>query len=155
MDIRRNVRWESLNSKYDDIINLPHFVSKRYPQMSIHDRAAQFSPFAALTGYDDLVKESARITDQKIELDEYVLDELNEKLCILKKNLSERVEVKITYFKKDLKKTGGRYLEKQGIIKKIDEFKGCVIFGDGVIIPVDDICEIDCRLFQEEIFTGL
>lgn len=151
MDIRRK-EVIVLDSKYDDIINLPHFVSKKYPQMSIHDRAAQFSPFAALTGYDDLVKETARITYQKIDLDEYVLDELNEKLCFLKKNLSERVEVKITYFQEDLKKSGGRYLEKQGIIKKIDEFKGCVIFEDGVIIPICNICEIECGLFQEEIF---
>ena len=135
-----------LSGKYDDIIKLPRFVSKKYPQMSMHDRAAQFSPFAALTGYDDLVKKTARITDQKVELDEYILDKLNERLCILKKNLSERVE--------DLKKSGGRYLEKQGIIKKIDEFKGCVIFEDGVIIPVNDICEIEGGLFQEEIFGG-
>ena len=121
--------------------------------MSMHDRAAQFSPFAALTGYDDLVKETARITDQKVDLDEYILDKLNERLCILKKNLSERVEVRITYFQEDLKKSGGRYLEKQGIIKKIDEFKGCVIFEDGVIIPVNDICEIEGGLFQEEMFS--
>ena len=121
--------------------------------MSMHDRAAQFSPFAALTGYDDLVKETARITDQKVELDEYILDNLNERLCILKKNLSERVEVKITYFQEDLKKSGGRYLEKQGIIKKIDEFKGYVIFEDGAIIPIGNICEIECGLFQEEMFS--
>lgn len=121
--------------------------------MSMHDRAAQFSPFAALTGYDDLVKETARITDQKVDLDEYILDKLNERLCILKKNLSERVEVKITYFQEDLKKSGGRYLEKQGIIKKIDELKGCVIFEDGVIIPIGNICEIECGLFQEEMFS--
>lgn len=153
MDIRRK-ELIVLDSKYDDIINLPHFVSKKYPQMSIHDRAAQFSPFAALTGYDDLVKETARITYQKIDLDEYVLDELNEKLCFLKKNLSERVEVKITYFQEDLKKTGGKYLEKCGVIKKIDEFSGCIIFEDSTVIPVDDICEIESRLFQEEIFGG-
>lgn len=143
-----------LSGKYDDIIHLSHFVSKRYPQMSMHDRAAQFSPFAALTGYDDLVKETARITDQKVDLDEYILDKLNERLCILKKNLSERVEVRITYFQEDLKKSGGRYLEKQGIIKKIDEFSGCIIFEDSTVIPVDDICEIESRLFQEEIFGG-
>ena len=142
-----------MSGKYDDIIKLPRFFSKKYPQMSMHDRAAQFSPFAALTGYDDLVKETARITDQKVELDEYILDNLNERLCILKKNLSERVEVKITYFQEDLKKSGGRYLEKQGVIKKIDEFKGCVIFEDGVIIPVNDICEIEGGLFQEEMFS--
>lgn len=87
-----------LSEKYDDIIKLPHFVSKRYPQMSMHDRAAQFSPFAALTGYDDLVKETARITDQKVYLDAYILNNLNERLCILKKKLSERTEVDITYF---------------------------------------------------------
>ena len=87
-----------LSEKYDDIIKLPHFVSEKYPQMSMHDRAAQFSPFAALTGYDDLVKETARITDQKVYLDAYILNNLNERLCILKKKLSERTEVDITYF---------------------------------------------------------
>ena len=139
-----------LSGKYDDIIKLPHFVSKKYPQMSMHDRAAQFSPFAALTGYDDLVKETARITDQKVDLDEYILDNLNERLCILKKNLSERTEVDITYFQEDLKKSGGRYINKHGIIKKIDEFKGCVIFEDGTVIKVDDICEIECGLFRDK-----
>lgn len=142
-----------MSGKYDDIIKLPHFVSKKYPQMSMHDRAAQFSPFAALTGYDDLVKETARITDQKVELDEYILDNLNERLCILKKNLSERTEVDITYFQEDLKKTGGRYINKHGIIKKIDEFTGSIVFEDGVIIPIGNICEIECRLFQEEMFS--
>ena len=138
-----------MDSKYDDIINLPHFVSKKYPRMSIHDRAAQFSPFAALAGYDDLVIETARITDQKTDLDECVLDELNEKLCILKNNLSERAEVEITYFQKDLKKSGGRYLGKRGIVKKIDEFRSCIIFEDGAVIPVNDISKIECKLFRE------
>lgn len=139
-----------LSGKYDDIIKLPHFVSKRYPQMSMHDRAAQFSPFAALTGYDDLVKETARITDQKVDLDEYILDNLNERLCILKKNLSERTEVDITYFQEDLKKSGGRYINKHGIIKKIDEFTGSILFEDGVMIPIGNICEIECRLFRDK-----
>lgn len=99
--------------KYDDIINLPHFVSKKYPQMSMRDRAAQFSPFAALTGYDAEIKETTRLTDRRIELDEDVLDKLNERLYILRKVLDDGSvypEVRITYFEKDLKKDGGKYI---------------------------------------------
>lgn len=99
--------------KYDDIIDLPHFVSKKYPQMSMRDRAAQFSPFAALTGYDAEIKETARLTDKRIEFDEDVLDRLNERLNILRKCLDDgdvNPDVRITYFEKDLKKDGGKYI---------------------------------------------
>ena len=103
--------------KYDDIIDLPHFVSKKYPQMSMRDRAAQFSPFAALTGYDAEIKETARLTDKRIEFDEDVLDRLNERLNILRKCLDDGdvyPDVRITYFEKDLKKDGGKYITMSG-----------------------------------------
>ena len=119
--------------KYDDIIDLPHFVSKKYPQMSMRDRAAQFSPFAALTGYDAEIKETTRLTDRRIELDEDVLDKLNERLYILRKVLDDGSvypEVRITYFEKDLKKDGGKYITVSGRVRKIHEYRNIVIFED-------------------------
>lgn len=138
--------------KYDDIIDLPHFVSKKYPQMSIRDRAAQFSPFAALTGYDAEIKETARLTDIRIELDEDVLDKLNERLYILWKVLDDGSvdpEVRITYFEKDLRKDGGRYITLSGRVKKIHEYRNVVIFEDGTEIPVHDIIDIDGDMFNK------
>lgn len=138
--------------KYDDIINLPHFVSKKHPQMSIRDRAAQFSPFAALTGYDAEIKEATRLTDKRIELDEDVLDKLNERLYILWKVLDDGSvdpEVRITYFEKDLRKDGGRYITLSGRVKKIHEYRNVVIFEDGTEIPVHDIIDIDGDMFNK------
>lgn len=138
--------------KYDDIINLPHFVSKKYPQMSMRNRAAQFSPFAALTGYDAEIKETARLTDRRIELDEDVLDRLNERLYILRKVLDDGSvypEVRITYFEKDLKKDGGKYITVSGRVRKIHEYRNIVIFEDGTEIPVHDISDIDGDIFNK------
>lgn len=138
--------------KYDDIINLPHFVSKKYPQMSMSDRAAQFSPFAALTGYDAAIKETARLTDRRVELDEDVLDRLNERLYILRKVLDDGSvypEVRITYFEKDLRKDGGKYITVSGRVRKIHEYRNVVIFEDGTEIPVHDISDIDGDVFNK------
>lgn len=138
--------------KYDDIINLPHFVSKKYPQMSMRDRAAQFSPFAALTGYDAEIKETTRLTDRRIELDEDVLDKLNERLYILRKVLDDGSvypEVRITYFEKDLKKDGGKYITVSGRVRKIHEYRNIVIFEDGTEVPVHDISDIDGDIFNK------
>ena len=95
--------------KYDDIINLSHHVSSRHPQMPMMNRAAQFSPFAALTGYDDAVRETARLTDEKIELDEYEKEELDRKIQWLGSHLDEHIPVSITYFQPDDRKAGGTY----------------------------------------------
>lgn len=103
---------------YEDIINLPHHVSDKRPQMSMWDRAAQFSPFAALTGYDDAVTETARLTDDKIELDESAQATLDMKQHILMETISEQPEISVTYFKKDVKKAGGTYLTLTGKLKK-------------------------------------
>ena len=138
--------------KYDDIIDLPHFVSKKYPQMSMRDRAAQFSPFAALTGYDAAIKETARLTDRRVELDEDVLDKLNERLYILRKVLDDGSvypEVRITYFEKDLKKDGGKYITVSGRVRKIHEYRNIVIFEDGTEVPVHDISDIDGDIFNK------
>ena len=131
--------------KYDDIIDLPHFVSKKYPQMSMRDRAAQFSPFAALTGYDAAIKETTRLTDRRVDLDDDVLQKLDEKMCVIRKRLDngESVKIRITYFEEDLRKEGGRYLDLSGEIKRIDVYRNVVVFRNGDRIPIDDIMNIE------------
>lgn len=104
--------------KYDDIINLPHHVSKKHLPMSVADRAAQFSPFAALTGYEDAIAETARQTTEKIPLSETEEELLNRRMNYLKEHISEHPKIKITYFKADKLKAGGAYLTKTGILKK-------------------------------------
>ena len=96
-----------MNNKYNEIMDLPHHVSKNRPQMPMSDRAAQFAPFAALTGYDDAVKETGRLTDDKIELEESSLNELNAKIQLLRENLADGPEITFTYFKPDERKAGG------------------------------------------------
>jgi hypothetical protein len=110
--------------------------------MSNHDRAAQFSSFAALTGYGDAVSETARLTDSKVELDEYGLDKLNERLSWIQKHISEQSEVSITYFMADKKKSGGSYQTARGFVKRIDEYEKLLITSDGKKLPIEDILEI-------------
>ena len=112
-----------MSGQYDDIINLPHYVSATRPQMPMLDRAAQFAPFAALTGYDAAIKETGRLTDEKIEMDEEALNILNMKFQILVDNLHDEPEVSFTYFKPDERKAGGAYLEVTGTVKKVDDFE--------------------------------
>lgn len=107
------------------------------------DRAAQFSPFAALTGYDAAIKETARLTDQKIDLDDYEKEEINDKIQLITEHLGEDFEVVITYFQPDSRKAGGAYVDAVGIVKKIDEYDRVIILQDGKKIPIDDILDID------------
>lgn len=132
-----------MQNNYDDIIDLPHHVSATRPQMSMMDRAAQFSPFAALTGYDAAIKETARLTDQKIDLDDYEKEEINDKIQLITEHLGEDFEVVITYFQPDSRKAGGDYVDAVGIVKKIDEYDRVIILQDGKKIPIDDILDID------------
>lgn len=132
-----------MQNNYDDIIDLPHHVSATRPQMSMMDRAAQFSPFAALTGYDAAIRETARLTDQKIDLDDYEKEEINDKIQLITEHLGENFGVVITYFQPDSKKAGGAYVDAVGIVKKIDEYERVIIFQDGKKIPIDDILDID------------
>ena len=134
--------------KYDDIINLPHHTSPKRPRMSMIDRAAQFSPFAALTGYDAAVKETARLTDQRMELDEYAKAALDERLQIIQDHLSEVPEVTITYFQPDDRKAGGAYLSVSGSIKKIDAYEKCVVMMDKQKIPIKEIFGIESELLN-------
>ena len=127
---------------YDDIINLPHPNSAKHPRMSMIDRAAQFSPFAALTGHGAAIEETARLTDRRIELTEEEKTVLDEKLRLL---LETGGEGMITYFLPDARKDGGAYVTKLGTIKKIDPLEGRVILTDRTAIPIKDILEIEIR----------
>ena len=135
------------NRRYDDIINHPHHQSATRPHMSNHDRAAQFSPFAALTGYEDAVAEAARLTDTKIELHEYAKGAINERLNAIQDTLDEQPEVSITYYLPDKKKSGGVYVTVTGCVKKVDEYEHIVVMRDGTNVPIDDISEIDGEMF--------
>jgi hypothetical protein len=131
-----------MTGPYDDIINLPHHVSSSRPHMSTLDRAAQFSPFAALTGYDSAVKETARLTDERIELDEDMKAAIDERLLIIQEQLDDQPQVSITYFQPDNRKDGGAYIVANGCVKKLDEYERSVFMMNGTKIPIDDIIEI-------------
>lgn len=132
---------------YDDIINLPHPTSSTHPRMPLYDRAAQFSPFAALTGHEAAVKETARLTDERIEPSEDVMSRLNEKLQILLANPD--IEATITYFVPDRKKSGGAYQVHTGRIKRIDTYQQVLVMEDGGSIPMEQISRIECAVFDE------
>ncbi len=129
--------------KYDDIINMPHRVSDTRPHMSMHDRAAQFSPFAALVGYDETVKETARLTDSKQELTADRIADLNKKTTFLTEHADERPEITIEYFVPDDKKAGGRYVTFSGSFRRIDEYNHNMVFTSGEEIPLNDISAIE------------
>lgn len=135
--------------EYDDIIDLPHYQSATRSHMSLHDRAAQFSPFAALTGYEAAVSETARLTEGKIELDEDTRAALDEKLQFLQESAGEQ-QVSVTYFQPDIKKQGGAYLTVSGIIKKINSYERVIMLEDGTSISVDDILDIQSDIFKYE-----
>ena len=137
-----------MNRKYNEIMGLPHHVSKTRPQMPMSDRAAQFAPFAALTGYDAAIKETGRLTDERIELDEGALTALNMRYQLLMDALDEEPEVEITYFKPDERKAGGKYVSAVGAVKKIDDFERRITMQDGAKIPMDDVLSIDGKLFS-------
>lgn len=141
-----------MTKAYEDIINLPHHVSTTRPRMSAIDRAAQFSPFAALTGYDSAIKETARLTDERVELDEYMKADLSDKLQIIANRLKEHPEITITYFQPDARKNGGTYVTASGTAKKIDEYERIVVMTDGTAIPVDKIISIDGQIFESMAF---
>lgn len=139
-------------NRYADIMDLPHHVSVTRTRMSVHDRAAQFSPFAALTGYEAVIKESGRLTDKRMELDEDNKATLNERIQLLMEHLGEKPEVTITYFQPDERKAGGAYVQTTGQVKKVDEYESAVIMVDGLNIPIEQIYEIECELFENAEF---
>lgn len=136
-------------TKYADIIDLPHHTSRTRPHMSVSARAAQFSPFAALTGYGAAVDETARLTDDRIVLDENAKAMLDGKLQIIAEHIAEHPEVTITYFEPDKKKSGGAYCSVTGRVKEIDEYERIVRLCDGLKIPIEQIYGITTELFTE------
>ena len=126
-------------NRYDDMIHMPHHTSPIRPRMSVADRSAQFSPFAALTGHGAAIEETARLTEEYIELDEYEKIKLDEKLKYIQEHISEQPEVTITYFVPDKRKEGGLYLTITGCVKKIEEYDKCIVMQDGSRIGIDRI----------------
>lgn len=133
--------------KYNDIINMPHHVSRRHKQMPLSDRAAQFSPFSALSGYGDAVKETARQTDGRIYLSEDAKAVINDKIRILSE-MSYSEPVSITHFVPDDKKNGGQYITDTVTVKKIDEYNKVIKMNNGAIIAFKDILELDGDIFN-------
>lgn len=131
-----------MNSRYDDILDLPHHISATRPHMSMADRAAQFSPFAALTGYDAAIRETGRLTDMETELTEDALDTLDQKLRSLTECSHEKPGVCITYFQPDSRKAGGKYVTVSGTIKKIDPVDRLLRMTNGTTIQMDHIVDI-------------
>lgn len=133
---------------YDDIINLSHHVSNKHPTMSLYARSAQFAPFSALTGYEEAIRETARETNERIELDDELKSILDSKLQILAENIKNKPEVSFTYFVPDIKKTGGTYRTVTGIVRKINTYNQSVCFVDNTEIPINDIIEISGEIFK-------
>ena len=134
--------------KFDDIINREYVKSPTRRHMTLVERAAQFGAFRAVVGHEDALHETARLTDEKMELDEYTKVELNEKLQIIA-TAEEQEEVSITYFVPDEKKSGGVYVTKMGIVLKVREYEKDVVMDDGTEIPIDDIIVIEGNQFNE------
>ncbi len=129
--------------RYDDIKHLTRPQYNDLPQMSIQDRAAQFSPFAALTGFEDAVRETARFTDTKRELADDEIEAINDKLLYLLDKITEKPEIALTYFVQDERKDGGSYVCKVGNVRRLDEYTGTLIFTDRTKVPVADISNIE------------
>ena len=132
-----------MSGKYDDMLRMPHHVSPTRPRLSLHDRAAQFKPFSALTGYEAVIRETGRLTDARAELDEDARAELDWRLQLLSGILSQEPEVTVTYFQPDGKKAGGAYRTVVGAVRKIDEHEEVLVMADGTSIPVADLFALE------------
>lgn len=137
-----------MSGPYDDIIHLPHPTSARHSRMPISERAAIFSPFAALTGHSAAIAETARLTDRKIELDEDTRAELDRRQAILLEHIPERPEVTVTWFQPDERKGGGSYVITAGRLKKIDVVERTLVLTDGTRIPLEDVAALESDCFQ-------
>ncbi len=139
---------EKYSGKYAAIIDLPHYQSTKRPHMSNYDRAAQFSPFAALTGYEAAVAEAGRLTDSKIELSEEQMQAIDQRLQYIAAHIEEQPEVEITYFQADGQKSGGKYVSITGKVFRIDTIKGRVILANRQEIPIWDILQVEGELLN-------
>lgn len=137
-----------MKKNYDDIINLEHHVSKKHPQMSLDARAAQFAPFAALTGFDEELKEAERLTNERKIINEDLREKLDNKLQIIQKQISVKPTITVTYFVHDLRKQGGSYRTVIGKVKKIDKYKNVVILENKTEIPIAEIIDINSNIFE-------
>ena len=131
----------------EDILYLPHHQSPKRKHMSLHDRAAQFAPFSALSGYEDAIEETGRLTEEEILLDETAVERINEQLQYIAAHIQERMTVSVTYFRPDDRKSGGAYLTDIGVVKKIDQAGHALIMESGITIPMGQIRELQ--------FTGM
>lgn len=132
-----------MTGPYDDMLNLPHPTSRRHSRMSRSDRAAQFAPFAALSGHGTAIAETARLTERRIELDEDVKAALDFKQQMLMDRIDEHPDVSVTWFQPDGKKDGGRYVTTTGRLKRIDEVERVLVMEDKTTVPLDDVISID------------
>ena len=137
-----------MSGPYDDIINLPHPTSQRHPRMPIRDRAAIFSPFAALSGHGAAIAETARLTERRMELDEDTKAELDRRQALLLVHIGEHAEITITWFQPDERKDGGAYLTATGRLKKFRELERLLVLADGTEIPLEDVVALESGIFQ-------
>lgn len=128
-----------MNHALDDIIRLPHPTSRKHPRMSMEERAAQFAPFAALTGFGGVIRETGRLTDKQVELGESDQVELERVLTFLDSQEEEHPMIKVTYFLPDTYKEGGTYVTVTGHLKRIDQVEGALLLWEGVRVPIQDI----------------
>jgi hypothetical protein len=135
-----------ISHQYDDIINLEYHKSKKHPPMSLYARSAQFAPFAALTGYEDAVRETSRITSERIELDDELKSILDMKLQLIRENIGKKEEIKFTYFEPDERKEGGAYVTIDGVVKKFDEINHTIVLTNKMQIPIDDLLDIQSTI---------
>jgi len=136
-----------MSGLYDDLFQLPRHVSKTRPQMAVHNRAAQFSPFAALTGYNAAIRETARLTSERVDLGESEIADLEMKLNWIAERLPERPKIAVTHFLPDESKNGGAYITTTGAVKKLDEYERILLFADGTRIGLADVYAIECEMF--------
>ena len=137
-----------MSGPYDNIIHLPHPTSPKHPRMPMADRAAQFSPFAALAGHGNAIAETTRLTDRRIELEEDDRAELDRRLSILVEHIQEQPEVTVVWFLPDEKKAGGQYVTTAGQLKKIDDMTRILHLADGTAVPLDDVLELRSDCFR-------
>ncbi len=131
-----------MTDNYEDIINLPHHVSTRHPQMSMMNRAAQFAPFAALTGHSAAIEETARLTESQQELADEDSEILNQKMAYLREAINEHPTISITYFEPDKRKSGGRYMSIEGQLQNIDDYNQTIVLKNGETIPLKSVLDI-------------
>ena len=136
-----------MTGPYDDIIHLPHPTSSKHPRMPIADRAAIFSPFAALAGHSAAMAETARLTNQKAELDEDARAELDRRQAVLLEQIGQQPEITVTWFQPDERKDGGAYVTTTGRLKKIDEIERVLVLTDGTRIPLEDVAGLESNCF--------